>query len=93
MRVLTTVIHAVSSVFGCTHDRMSRPFTIERQSYMVCLECGQKVFYSPITMRRLSRREVKHLQRPPQPAFLQAGSMTDQHGSRSAAGIKPTLAA
>ncbi len=61
MRVLRNVAHALSSVFGCSHDRLSRPFTIQRQSYMVCLECGQKVFYSMDEMRRLSRREVRRL--------------------------------
>lgn len=63
MRVFSTVIHAVSSVFGCSHERTSRPFTIDSQSYMVCLTCGQKLFYSPETMRRLSRREVTRLLR------------------------------
>ena len=37
MRVLGNVVHAVSSVFGYQHERLSRPFTIEQQSYMVCL--------------------------------------------------------
>ena len=63
MRVLRNVAHALSSVFGCSHDRLSRPFTIQRQSYMVCLECGQKVFYSMEEMRRLSRREVRRMHR------------------------------
>ncbi len=58
MRVLR---NAVSSVFGCRHGRLSRLFTIQRQSYMVCLDCGHKVFYSPAEMRRLSRREVRSL--------------------------------
>ncbi len=61
MRVLRDVVNTVSSVFGCRHDRLSRPFTIERQSYMVCLECGLKVFYSMDQMRRLSKREVRQL--------------------------------
>lgn len=61
MRVLRTAMHAFTSVFGCQHDRLTRPFTIEQQSYMVCLECGHKLFYSMDEMRRLSRREVKHL--------------------------------
>ena len=61
MRVLRNVAHALTSVFGCSHDRLSRPFTIQRQSYMVCLECGQKVFYSMEEMRCLSRREVRRL--------------------------------
>ena len=61
MRVLRNVVHVVSSVFGCKHERLTRPFTIQKQSYMMCLECGQKVFYSMEEMRRLSRREVRHL--------------------------------
>lgn len=62
MRVLRSAIHAISSVFGCQHDRLSRPFTIQHQSYMVCLDCGHKVFYSMQEMRKLSRREIRHLQ-------------------------------
>ncbi len=61
MRVLRGAIHAISSVFGCQHDRLSRPFTIQQQSYMVCLECGRKIFYSMDEMRQLSRREVRRL--------------------------------
>jgi hypothetical protein len=61
MRVLHNVMHLVSSVFGCQHERLSRPFTIQQQSYMVCLECGRKQFYSMQEMRRLSRREVRQL--------------------------------
>ena len=61
MRVLRNAFHVFSSVFGCQHARLSRPFTIEQQSYMVCLECGHKLFYSMQEMRRLSRREVKRL--------------------------------
>ena len=62
MRVLSRVVHSITGVFGCTHDRMSRPFTIQSQTYMVCLECGRKVFYSPEEMRRLSRGEVRRMQ-------------------------------
>ncbi len=61
MRVLQDVINTVSSVFGCRHERLSRPFTIQQQSYMVCLECGKKQFYSMQEMRRLSRREARQL--------------------------------
>lgn len=62
MRVLHSVVHAVSSVFGCQHDRLTRPFTIQKKSYMVCLNCGHEVFYSMDEMRRLTRREVRRLQ-------------------------------
>jgi hypothetical protein len=47
--------------FGCHHDRLTRPFTIEDETYKVCLECGKHVFYSPITMRPLSHRELRRL--------------------------------
>ncbi len=63
MRVLRTAVNLVSSVFGCGHGRMSRPFTIGGQSYLVCLNCGRKVFYSPTEMRRLSAREARHARR------------------------------
>ena len=67
MRVLRAAINFVSSAFGCGHGRMSRPFTIDRQTYLVCLDCGRKVFYSTEQMRRLSAREIRRLQRSLQP--------------------------
>ncbi len=85
MRVLHNVVHAISSVFGCPHDRMTRPFTIDRQSYMVCLECGTKVFYSTEQMRRLSRREVRRLTA----ANAAVLSMPTAHGKSN----DPTIAA
>ena len=92
MRVLTNVVHAISSVFGCQHDRLSRPFTIKSQSYMVCLECGRKLFYSTDEMRRLSRREVRHLRAVSSAAALQpvpAAAAARLHAEAS----DPTLAA
>ncbi len=68
MRVLRTAINFVSSAFGCGHGRMSRPFTIDRQTYLVCLDCGRKVFYSTERMRCLSAREIRRLQQSTQPA-------------------------
>lgn len=85
MRVLHNVVHAISSVFGCPHDRMTRPFTIDWQSYMVCLECGKKVFYSTEQMRRLSRREVRRLSA----ANAAVLSMPAAHGKPN----DPTIAA
>lgn len=37
--------------FGCHHGHLSRIFTIERRTYQVCLECGQKFDYSWELMR------------------------------------------
>jgi hypothetical protein len=74
MRVLTRVVHSITSVFGCRHDRLSRPFTIQSQSYMVCLECGRKVFYSMDEMRCLSRGELKRMQNAQQKSMAPAAA-------------------
>jgi hypothetical protein len=50
------------AIFGfCRHGNLSRPFTIEGQTYKVCMDCSQQVFYSRDTMLPLSRRELRHL--------------------------------
>jgi DNA-directed RNA polymerase subunit RPC12/RpoP len=61
MSVLRDMSHVLSSAFGCRHDRLSRLFTIQDESYMVCLACGHRVFYSVETMRPLGRRELNRL--------------------------------
>ena len=33
---------AAARVFGCWHREMSRPFTLEGQSYRACLDCGAR---------------------------------------------------
>ncbi len=75
MKAIRSVVHAV---FGCQHEQLSRPFTIQQQSYMVCLECGRKVFYSIDEMRRLSRREVRRLQALPSSGVSIAAKRTVQ---------------
>ena len=87
MRVLRTALHVFTSVFGCQHDRVSRPFTIEQQSYMVCLDCGHKLFYSMQEMRRLSRREIKRLR------MVQAGSLYLAPVAGQASSLAQTLTA
>ncbi len=32
--------------FGCRHGQLSRPFTINKRTYQVCVECGQEFAYS-----------------------------------------------
>lgn len=49
--------------FGCRHERQTRPFTLKDETYKVCLECGKHLFYSPVTMRLLSNRELKKMRR------------------------------
>lgn len=62
MRVLRSICDtAIDLCLGCRHDRLTRPFTIGAESYMVCLDCGRQLFYSLEDMRRLSRREVRQL--------------------------------
>lgn len=37
---LTAAPSWLTRIFGCWHKEMSRPFTLQRESYRVCLECG-----------------------------------------------------
>lgn len=48
-------------VLGCSHGHLTRPFTLEQMTYKVCLDCGKHVYYSPITMRPLNARELRHM--------------------------------
>jgi|SRR6516162_1491734 len=33
-------------VFGCHHRQLSRVFTIDHKTYLVCFDCGRKLQYS-----------------------------------------------
>ncbi len=48
-------------LFGCSHERLTRPFTLESETYKVCLDCGKQIYYSPENMRPLSARELRRL--------------------------------
>jgi hypothetical protein len=62
MTILQTIINFFYEIFfGCSHAKLTRPFTLEAQTYKVCLDCGNHIFYSPITMRPLSAREVRRM--------------------------------
>jgi hypothetical protein len=59
-------IHAIIDffceiLFGCRHDKLTRPFTLEKHTYKVCLDCGKQIFYSAERMSPLSAREVRHM--------------------------------
>lgn len=61
-----TLVHAVLNFLyeiflGCSHQHLTRPFTLQNETYMVCLDCGKQIYYSPVTMRPLSAREVRRL--------------------------------
>jgi len=55
MRTEGAVMRAVTSTldffFGCHHRHLSRVFTIDRQTYRVCCDCGAKFEYSLDSMR------------------------------------------
>jgi DNA-directed RNA polymerase subunit RPC12/RpoP len=86
MSVLRDMSHVLTSVFGCRHERLSRLFTIHDESYMVCLSCGYRVFYSVDAMRPLSRRELQRRR-----ALHKLESQSMQVSAKTEGG--PTLAA
>lgn len=38
-------------LFGCWHKQISRPFTIGRDSYRACLDCGARKHFDPQTLK------------------------------------------
>ena len=48
-------------LFGCRHYKQTRPFTLEHQTYKVCLDCGKQIYYSAERMTPLNARELRNL--------------------------------
>ncbi|HEY4049837.1 MAG TPA: hypothetical protein VGM27_23495 [Acidobacteriaceae bacterium] len=48
-------------VMGCRHRHQSRPFTLDKQTYKVCLECGMVIHYSLERMAPLGAWEQREL--------------------------------
>ena len=46
---------------GCRHNHLTRVFTLQQETYKVCLDCGTHIYYSPATLRPLSAGEVRRL--------------------------------
>lgn len=44
-------------LFGCSHRNQTRPITLNKHCYTVCLECGEEMPYSWGDMRPMSRSE------------------------------------
>lgn len=44
-------IGLLSSLFGCWHKSLSRPFTIGSDSYRACLDCGARKHFDPQTLK------------------------------------------
>jgi hypothetical protein len=66
MSTLTAWIRAMVSffteiLFGCSHSRLTRPFTIRQETYMVCLDCGRQIYYSVDEMRPLRPWEARRI--------------------------------
>jgi RNA polymerase-binding transcription factor DksA len=45
----------------CRHRDQSRPFTLDRQTYTVCLSCGKEIGYSLEKMVPLSSRQWRKI--------------------------------
>lgn len=46
-------------LFGCTHRHQSRPFTLNKNCYTVCLDCGHETPYSWREMRPMTRADQR----------------------------------
>jgi hypothetical protein len=62
-------------VFGCRHWSQTRPFTLEQQTYKVCLDCGKQIYYSRERMTPLSAREVRRMKAADAPVTVIATAM------------------
>lgn len=62
MNILRAVFNFLYEiVLGCSHQHLTRPFTLEKETYKVCLDCGKRIYYSAATMRPLNVRELRRL--------------------------------
>jgi hypothetical protein len=62
MSILRAIFNFLYEILlGCRHDHLTRPFTIKKQTYKVCLDCGKHLFYSADTMLPLSGRELRRM--------------------------------
>lgn len=66
MNVLIRCLRAVLSffseiLFGCSHSRVTRPFTLNDETYKVCLDCGKQIYYSAQEMRPLTAWEIRRM--------------------------------
>lgn len=62
MNMVRTVFNFLYEIFlGCSHQHLTRPFTLQKQTYKVCLDCGKQIYYSADSMRPLNVREVRRM--------------------------------
>ena len=48
--MMVILLDILEFIFGCHHVHLSRVFTLQRESYKVCCDCGAKFAYSLETM-------------------------------------------
>ena len=65
-------------VLSCSHSNLTRIFTMQQETYRVCLDCGKHIPHSPLTMRPLTAREARRLK------ATHAGELKIMPGSISA---------
>ena len=62
MSVLRAIFRFFYEIFlGCSHSHLTRIFTLQDETYRVCLDCGVHLPYSPVTMRPLRARELRRM--------------------------------
>ena len=47
---MAILLDTLEFLFGCHHVRLSRVFTLHKETYRVCCDCGAKFAYSLETM-------------------------------------------
>ena len=76
-------------VFGCRHWSQTRPFTLDQQTYKVCLDCGKQIYYSTERMTPLSAREVRRMKAAANgpvtviPAAVASGNLFTRRANKS----------
>lgn len=62
MRILRVIFNFLyETILGCSHQHLTRPFTLEHETYKVCLDCGKRVYYSAADMRPLTVLESRRM--------------------------------
>ena len=59
LRVIYNFFYEI--ILGCSHEHLTRPFTLQKETYKVCLDCGKQIYYSAAAMRPLNAREVHRI--------------------------------
>lgn len=58
------IVACLEFLLGCIHRNQTRPFTLNKTCYTVCLDCGRELPYSWEAMRSLKPAECANRLRP-----------------------------